>query len=172
MIEEVQDTLSSILTSNMAAELATLDDPAGGLAMTLTAPTRYLIDYDPDIGSMLPADLYPLGIIYYEDSTVDDELSTGYRVVWWHRFLVVCMFMTTDLTSYTDVLNAIENMQRGRSRYAEAVIGALKKNQQTSPIQMIRIERVDRSRTLVKPDMTQILGGIGIEILVRESQTL
>lgn len=173
MIEEVQDTLVSILTDNLSSELSSLASPSGGVAMTLDVPARYLLDYTPQNNQpILSGDLFPCCVVYYEDSDVDDEISTGYRVVWWHRFTVVLLFLTTELKDYTDALNAIENLQRGRSRYAEAITAALKKNQQTSPIQMISFEGISRGPTLVKADMTQIFGSVGIGIRVREAQTL
>lgn len=173
MIEEVQDTLEAILTANLAGELSSLASPEGGVAMTLTVPARYLLDYTPQNNQpILSSDLFPCCVLYYEDSEVDDEISTGYRVVWWHQFTVILLFLTTELKDYTDALNAIENLQRARSRYAQAITAALKKNQQTDPIQMIEFTGIGRGPTLVKADMTQIFGSVGVGIRVREAQVL
>jgi len=171
MIEEVQDTYVDILNTNLAAELSGLESPSGGVSLTLAAPAKYLINFEPGV-TVIPSNYYPCCIVWGLNQELDDEIRTGICVTHWHDIAVVMCFLNSAGKTPTDAINAVENIQRMRSRYARAVIGVLKEHQQTDPIQMIKIENIDYSRVLHDQANKALLSFVWIKTRARERETL
>jgi len=171
MIEEAQDIYVDILDTNLATELSGLESPSGGVSLTLDAPAQYLINFEPSL-TVIPSNYYPCCIVWGLRGELDDEIRTGLRVTHWHDIAVVMCFLNSAGKTPTDALNAVENIQRMRSRYARAIIGVLKEHQQTDPIQMIRIKSVDYSRVLHDKANKALLSFVWIDTQAREWETL
>jgi len=169
MIEEVQDAIVSIIQTNIGSELESLRSPEGGTALTLTVPAKYLINYDPET-TLIPQNSYPAVVQIPGRSDLEDRLQQGHVVIWWHSIALILLFQLQS--NRTDALNAIELIQRQRSRYALATVAALKKNQQTDPIQQIKINDIQYTRTLSDDENTVLLGGVWISLMARERVTL
>jgi len=169
MIEEVQDKIATILGTYMEGELATLASPAGGVALTLTKPQRYLVNYDP-ASTIIPQNLFPACAMIPGRTENEDRLQQGHVVYLWHSLAVVFLFEVP--TGKTDALNAVELLQRMRSRYAKAAMGCLKKYQQTAPIEQIKIDSIEYTRTLSDAENMVLMGAVWLAIKAREKVTL
>jgi len=172
MIETAQEAIKSILETYLPAELASRASPEGGTAVDLTQPARYLLNYDPKIMPIINQSLFPVCAITPARTKLDDRLSSGYVVKDWHSIGIFFLFLALS-AGQTDTLNAMEIIQRQRSRYAEASIAALKKHQQSTGLEQIVVDSVEYTRTLpTDAAMSSFCGGVLVSVRARDQTTL
>ena len=151
MIEEVQDKVISLLQTYISTELSSLASPSGGVALTLTPPQKYLLDFDPR-HTILAAGDYPACIVMPAKTVLSDQLSVGVQISNEHSLALVMLLMDQD----------IENLQRKKSRYSQAIITVLKEHQQADPLRRIKINQVVFDRTLRDERKSAYLGSVWI----------
>jgi len=169
MIEEVQDKIVDLLTAGMATNLAALASPSGGEAITLTAPNKYVINYDPKT-CILPQNMFPVCLMLPEGSTQNHMLGSGLTTYWQHKIRIV--FMLQQVSTKADALTACETLQRQRSRYAEAALKTLWEGQQTPPIYQVELDQIRYSKTLGNDEQTRFVSSVWLFVTVLEKETL
>jgi len=169
MIEEVQDKIVDLFEAGLAANLAALASPVGGEAITLTAPNKYVINYDPST-CILPQNMMPACLMLPEGSTQQHRLGGGLTTYWEHVIRIV--FLLEQVSTRADALTACETLQRQRSRYAEAAIKTLWAGQQTAPLYQVKLDAIKYSKTLGNDEQTRFLGSVWLFVTVLEKETL
>ena len=154
MIEEVQDKIVDLFTAGLATNLSTLASPSGGEAITLTAPAKYLTNYDPKT-CIIPQNMFPACLQLPESSVPQHRMQTGLTTYWQHKIRIV--FMLQQVSTKADALTAGETFQRQRSRYAEAAIKTLWEGQQTPPIYQVELDAIRYSKTLGNDEQTRFI---------------
>ena len=169
MIEEAQDQIVTLMETYLAANLTALASPSGGEAITLTAPNKYLINFDPE-SSIIPQNMMPACIQIPGSSTSMDWLKSGPYVTWEHRIALV--FLLELVSTKADALTAVETLQRQRSRYAEAAMKVLWVYHNTGVLTSVDLEKIQYSQVLGNAEQTRFMGSVWLYLNVREDETL
>lgn len=169
MIEEVQDKINSLLSTGLEANLAALRAPVGGTALPLVAPNKYLINYDPDT-SMIPMNMLPAVIQMPEKSPVDHRTQNGIHVYWHHNIRIALVL--SQLSTNATALDAVETLQRQRSRYARAIIKTLWAGQQQNPLTQIILRDILYSKPMMNAEEDRFLGSVWLLITAVEYETI
>lgn len=169
MIEEVQDKIVDLFTAGIADNLSPLASPAGSEAITLTAPAKYVINYDPKT-CIIPMNMMPACLQIPIKTTPDHRMQTGLITYWHHKIAII--FLVEQVSTRADALTACETLQRQRSRYAEAAIKTLWGGQQTAPLYQVTLDDIIYSRVMGNDEATRFLGSVWLYVTVKEKETL
>ena len=167
MIEAVQDKLVTLNQTHLQAELDELASPAGGVALTLTAPLEYHIAFEKGFTIIKK---YPACLVLPGMTEEDDLIDNGFTVDNIHDIAMVYLLQHTD-PAY---------LQRMKSRFAVAARKVLKKRTDAdgvtidkSPItQITDIHMSFMDRNVRDEKDTPFLGSVWLLFKAHERETL
>jgi len=169
MIEKAQNAIVTVLKAGLETNLAALRTASGLEALALTAPAKYMVNYDPKT-CILPMNFFPACLQIPVSSEPEHKMQSGLRTRWRHKIKIV--FMLQQVSTKADALTACETLQKQRSRYAEAAIKTLWEGMPSDPIFMVELDEIKYSNTLASDDETRFLGSVWLFVTVHENETL
>ena len=169
MIEEAQNALVTVLQAGLATNLTALEEPSGLEALTLTAPNKYAINFDPN-KIMMPMNLLPACVQIPVSSSLQHRMQSGLRVKWEHYIKMALVLQ--PVSTKTDAIAACETLQKQRSRYAEAIMKTLWAGMPSGSVYDIDLIDIKYSDTFANNNETRFLGTVWLLLTVKENETL